>query len=126
VYRARNGNWYAVFLVTPAGVILSDPINPDVDGRYPCMPADMWDRNDNGVIDLDEISMPTTAWPGICGRGQLVCADGSEPRRAHPTAELMADIRRPDIFYSDRMRIDLDGKTVELIHPGLNHSDDAT
>ena len=31
--------------------------------------------------------------------------------------ELQADIRRPDLFYSDRMRIDLGGKTVELVHP---------
>ena len=27
LYRARNGNWYTVFLVTPAGIILGDPIN---------------------------------------------------------------------------------------------------
>src|SRR6187455_795437 len=26
LYRARNGNWYTVFLVTPAGIILGDPI----------------------------------------------------------------------------------------------------
>jgi len=24
LYRARNGNWYTVFLVTPAGIILGD------------------------------------------------------------------------------------------------------
>jgi glyoxylase-like metal-dependent hydrolase (beta-lactamase superfamily II) len=28
LYRARNGNWYAIFLVTPEGIILGDPINP--------------------------------------------------------------------------------------------------
>jgi glyoxylase-like metal-dependent hydrolase (beta-lactamase superfamily II) len=28
--------------------------------------------------------------------------------------------------YNDRMRIELGGKVVELVHPGLNHSDDAT
>src|SRR5688572_30147500 len=27
LYRARNGNWYTVFLVTPDGIILGDPIN---------------------------------------------------------------------------------------------------
>lgn len=43
-----------------------------------------------------------------------------------PPPELQADIRRPDIVYSDRMRITLGGRTVDLIHPGLNHSDDAT
>ena len=41
-------------------------------------------------------------------------------------AELQADIRRPDILYSDHMRLTLGGKTVDLIYPGKNHSDDAT
>ena len=178
LYRARNGNWYAVFLVTPAGIILSDPINPDfarwlkgeldtrfkqpvryvvyshshwdhaaggavfestatfvahenmrrnMDGRYPHMPGDMWDRNDNGAIDPEEISIPTNAWPGICGLGpnSFGQMDRNRDGRISPQ-ELQADIRRPDVFYSDRMRIDLGGKTVELVHPGLNHSDDAT
>jgi glyoxylase-like metal-dependent hydrolase (beta-lactamase superfamily II) len=33
---------------------------------------------------------------------------------------------RPSIVYRDRMRIELGGKAVELVHPGRNHSDDAT
>ena len=33
---------------------------------------------------------------------------------------------RPTIVYNDRMRIELGGKVVELVHPGVNHSDDAT
>jgi glyoxylase-like metal-dependent hydrolase (beta-lactamase superfamily II) len=40
--------------------------------------------------------------------------------------ELQADIVPPDIVYSERMRITLGGKVVELVHPGLNHADDAT
>ena len=36
------------------------------------------------------------------------------------------DIRRPDLVYSDRLRIVLGGKAVEVIHPGRNHSDDAS
>src|ERR1044072_3770160 len=28
LYRARNGNWYTIFLVTRDGIILGDPINP--------------------------------------------------------------------------------------------------
>jgi glyoxylase-like metal-dependent hydrolase (beta-lactamase superfamily II) len=177
LYRFRNGNWYGIFLVTRSGIILADPISPDVarwlkgeldsrfqqpvryvvyshshwdhaaggavfegatfvahenmrrnmDGRYPHMPGDMWDRNDNGVIDPDEIGIPTTAWPGICGLGpnSFPQMDRNKDGTIAPQ-ELQADIRRPDVVYSDRMRIDLGGKTVELIHPGLNHSDDAT
>jgi len=178
LYRARNGNWWAVFLVTPDGIILGDPINPafatwlkdelgkrftvpvryvvyshshfdhaaggavfadsarfvghenmlrNMDGRYPHMPGDMIDRNRNGAIDPDEIDVPTKAAPGICGMGPgfFETIDRNKDGRV-PPAELQTDIRRPDIVYSERLRISLGGRTVELIHPGLNHSDDAT
>src|SRR5262245_61086012 len=178
LYRARNGNWYAIVLVTPDGIILGDPINPafaawlkdelgkrftvpvryvvyshshfdhaaggavfadsarfvghenmlrNMDGRYPHMPGDMVDRNHHGAIDPDEIDIPTKAAPGICGMGPgfFETIDRNKDGLV-PPAELQADIRRPDIVYSERMRISLGGRTVELIHPGLNHSDDAT
>jgi glyoxylase-like metal-dependent hydrolase (beta-lactamase superfamily II) len=178
LYRARNGNWYAVFLVTRDGIILGDPINPafatwlkdefgkrftvpvryvvyshshfdhaaggavfadtarfvghenmlrNMDGRYPHMPGDMVDRNRNGAVDADEIDIPTKAAPGICGMGPgfFETIDRNKDGLV-PPAELQADIRQPDIVYSERMRISLGGRTVELIHPGLNHSDDAT
>ena len=178
LYRARNGNWYTIFLVTPAGIILGDPINLEfarwlrpqlaerfkvpvryvvyshshydhasggevfadtatfvahenmlrnMDGRYPHMPGDMFDRNDNGHIDPEEILIPTNAAPGICGLGRnsFAAMDRNGDGRI-PAAELQADIRRPDIVYSASMRLVLGGKTVEIIHPGLNHSDDAS
>jgi glyoxylase-like metal-dependent hydrolase (beta-lactamase superfamily II) len=179
LYRARNGNWYTVFLVTPDGIVLGDPLNVpfaawlkgeldsrfagkpvryvvyshshfdhaeggaafaatatfvahenmlrNMDGRYPQMPGDMVDRNDNGVIDPEEIAIPTNARPGVCGMSNNWFAtrdydgDGKIPPQ-----ELQRDIVRPTVVYSERMRIDLGGKTVELVHPGLNHSDDAT
>ena len=179
LFRARNGNWYTIFLVTPAGIILGDPINAafatwlkerarpsasrcrcdtsstatatsitrkagavfadtatfvahenmlrNMDGRYPQMPGDMLDRNDNGVIDPDEIDIPTNdpARRVRLGPSFFATWDHNKDGKV-PPAELQADIRRPDIVYSDRMRLELGGKTVEVIHPGLNHSDDAT
>jgi glyoxylase-like metal-dependent hydrolase (beta-lactamase superfamily II) len=178
LYRARNGNWYTIFLVTRAGIVLGDPINLEfarwlraqiderfktpvryvvyshshfdhaaggevfadtatfvahenmlrnMDGRYPHMPGDMFDRNDNGVIDPEEISIPTNAAPGICGLGRnsFATMDRNKDGRI-PPQELQADIRRPDVVYSSSMRIALGGKEVEIIHPGLNHSDDAS
>jgi glyoxylase-like metal-dependent hydrolase (beta-lactamase superfamily II) len=179
LYRANEGNWYAVFLVTPAGIILGDPINEhfapwlkseldrrfpgrpvryviyshshfdhasggaafaatatfvghvnmlrNMDGRYPQMPGDMVDRNNNGVIDRDEIDIPTNTRPGVCGMfpGWFDLADSNRDGRITPQ-ELQRHIVRPTIVYNDRMRIELGGKVVELVHPGLNHSDDAT
>lgn len=178
VYRANNGNWWAVFMVTPEGIILGDPINPEfstwlkeqlderfgvpvryvvyshshfdhagggavfadtavfvahenmlrnMDGRYPQMPGDMVDRDNNGVIDPDDIMIPTNAKPGICGMFAGFHAQNDVNGDGVVTpAELQRDIVPPDIVYSDRMQIELGGKRVELIHPGLNHSDDAT
>ena len=40
--------------------------------------------------------------------------------------EILANVLPPEIVYSERMTITLGGKTVELIHPGPNHSVDAT
>ena len=179
LYRARDGNWYTVFLVTPAGIVLGDPINENfapwlkseldarfpgrpvryvvyshshfdhasggavfadtatfvghenmllnMDGRYPQMPGDMIDRNDNGVIDRDEIDIPTNTRPGVCGMypGWFDSADPNKDGKITPQ-ELQRHIVQPTIVYNDRMRIELGGKVVELVHPGLNHSNDAT
>jgi glyoxylase-like metal-dependent hydrolase (beta-lactamase superfamily II) len=40
--------------------------------------------------------------------------------------ELNQEIRKPDITYTGRRTLTLGGKTVELIYPGRNHSDDMT
>jgi glyoxylase-like metal-dependent hydrolase (beta-lactamase superfamily II) len=177
LYRARNGNWYTIFLVTPDGIVLGDPINPgfaawlkeqldesfdvpvryvvyshshfdhagggavfadtalfvaqenmrrNMDGRYPHMPGDMFDRENTGVINPDDIDIPTNAAPGICGMGPSFFPQYDRDGDGVITpAELQADIHPPDIFFSERMTLTLGGKTVELIFPGLNHSDDA-
>lgn len=179
LYRARNGNWYTIFLVTSEGIVLGDPINRDfapwlraeldarfpgqpvryvvyshshfdhaeggaafadtatfvahenmlrnMDGRYPQMPGDMIDRNGNGRFDYEDIDIPTQADPGICGfsRGFFTMFDHDGDMQVTPQ-ELQRDIVRPSIVYADRMAIVLGGKRVELVHPGLNHADDAT
>jgi glyoxylase-like metal-dependent hydrolase (beta-lactamase superfamily II) len=178
IYRARNNNYYALFLVTPEGIVLADPINPafatwmkeqfaerfrvpvryviyshshwdhvegasvfadtarvvahenvsrNMDGRIPQMPGDMIDRNSNGRFELDEIVGPLTSNQGRCGMpaGFFKTADRNGDGSLTP-AELQRDIRRPDIVYSERLQLTLGGKRIELIHPGKNHSDDAT
>ena len=178
LYRANDGNWYTIFLVTPAGIVLGDPLNVpfaqwlegelesrfhqpvryvvyshshfdhaeggrgfadtaifvahenmlrNLDGRYPQMPGDMVDRNDNGVIDPEEIAIPTNSRRGDCGMydGWFATRDYDGNGRISPQ-ELQRDIVRPTLVYSERMRIELGGQVIELVHPGLNHSDDAT
>lgn len=178
LYRARDGNWYVVFLVTPEGIILGDTLNNafarwlkdeldsrfdvpvryvvyshshfdhaeggavfadtatfvahenmlrNMDGRFPQMPGDMIDRDDNGRFDPADIDIPTGERPGYCGFGRTFFGmfDHDGDGQVTP-AEMQRDIVRPDIVYSERMTLELGGKTVHLIHPGLNHADDAT
>src|SRR5688572_8533615 len=67
LYRAQNNNHYTVFLVTPEGVILSDPINRDfgrwlkneiatrfkVPVRYVLYTHRDWDHASGGVVFAD-------------------------------------------------------------------------
>ncbi len=116
----------AVFADT-ARIVAQENVARNMDGRIPQMPGDMLDRNNNGRFELDEIVGPLTNNQGRCGMpaGFFKTADRNGDGSLTP-AELQADIRRPDIVYSDRLRLMLGGRRVDLIYPGRNHSDDAT
>lgn len=99
----------------------------NMDGRFPHMPGDMVDRNNNGQFELEEITIPATAHPGICGMPANFFRTHDRNADGHMTpAEYFADVRPPDIVYSERMRLTLGGKTFDLVHPGKNHANDGT
>ena len=178
IFRAGNGNWWSMFVVTRDGIILADPINPDfaawlkgelarlypgkpvryviyshshwdhiegasvfdqakvvaqagvlknMDGRFPHMPGDMIDRNQNGTFEPEEIDIPSNAHPGICGMGKSFFPSHDRNHDGHMTpAEFFADVKKPDIVYTERMTLTLGGETLQLIFPGKNHADDGT
>jgi glyoxylase-like metal-dependent hydrolase (beta-lactamase superfamily II) len=182
LWRAGSGNWWSLIYVTPAGVVLVDPINPgfaawlkteldarfpgkpvryiiyshshwdhvggaavfadshphivgqerilkNFDGRYPHMPGNMIDRNDNGTIEAEEIAIPTLEHPGICGmgRGYFESLDHDHTGHLTPVEWLAVQgVESPDIVYSERMTLRLGGRTIQLLFPGLNHADDGT
>jgi glyoxylase-like metal-dependent hydrolase (beta-lactamase superfamily II) len=170
LYRGHASGLHNVFLVTPAGIILADPINTPfatwlkaelaarfpvpvkyviyshghydhieggsvfsdtatfvahenlrraMDGRLPQMPGGIWDANRNGRIEFDEASQ--------AGRfqGYFTRLDRNGDGGVTST-EYYAEVRPPDVVYSERMVLTLGGTAVELLHPGINHSDDAT
>ena len=171
LYRAHNQGWTTVFYVTPAGIVLGDPISEpfsrwlrnelsqrfpgrpvryvvyshshwdhaegasvfadtaqlvahenmlrEMDGRIPQMPGDMLDRNQNGVWEANEIR------PARCGTPDMDHLDRNGDGIV-TLAEYWTDVRKPDLVYSQRMKLVLGGQTVELIHPGQNHAVDAT
>jgi glyoxylase-like metal-dependent hydrolase (beta-lactamase superfamily II) len=177
LYRASNGAWHNIVLVTDEGILIGDTLNPNfatwlrdelarqfpgipvryvvyshshwdhveggavfadtatfiahermlvnMDGRYPHMPGDMIDRNNNGMFEPEEFSIPADASPGVCGGRFSSGKDADQDGHLTPE-EYFSLIHPPDIVYRDRMRLDLGGHRVELIHPGRNHGDDMT
>jgi glyoxylase-like metal-dependent hydrolase (beta-lactamase superfamily II) len=116
----------AVFADT-ATFLAQEGVLKNMDGRIPHMPGDMVDRNNNGLFEVEEIVGPFKAHPGICGMPENFFLTHDRNRDGHMTpAEMYADVRRPDIVYSERMQITLGGKTMELINAGKNHADDGT
>lgn len=121
LYRFQNQFHYNVFLVTPDGIIVTDPINADaatwlkaeldarfgVPVKYLVYSHDHADHIAGGEVFADT----ATVVAHENARIQIV----GEQR---PTAV-------PDLTFTDRMVLHLGGKSVELIWVGLGHSDNS-
>jgi glyoxylase-like metal-dependent hydrolase (beta-lactamase superfamily II) len=119
LYRFQNNFHYSVFLVTPDGIIATDPIDADaaawlktelesrfgVPVKYLIYSHDHRDHIAGGEVFTPEAT--------VIAHEKARAAIIGEQR---PTAA-------PDITFTDRMTLNLGGKTVELIYPGLSHSD---
>ena len=119
LYRFQNKFHFSVFLVTPDGIIATDPINADaakwleaeLDKRfgkpvkYLILSHDHADHSSGGEVFAD------TA---------VVVAHANAKRtilgEKRPTAV-------PNVTFTDRMTVELGGKRVELAYVGRNHSD---
>ncbi len=99
----------------------------NMDGRYPALPGDIVDRNNDGYLDVEEFEQPSRERPWYCGAGggTVTSKDKDGDGRASP-AEFFADTPKPDIVYSDRMTLRFGGKTIDLVFPGKNHANDGT
>lgn len=124
VYIFRNGNHQAMFIVTPAGVIATDPV--------------AYGRPTGGQTYLDEIKKVTDKpvkyviyshhhFDHIAGGKAF--KDAGAKFVAHRNAKKrLAAIKDPhtvvpDIGVGNRHVIRLGGTTLELLYLGLNHSD---
>jgi glyoxylase-like metal-dependent hydrolase (beta-lactamase superfamily II) len=98
----------------------------NMDGRYPSLPGDIVDRNNDGWLDAAEFDDPGLARPWYCGGvGTIGQKDNDGDGRMTP-AEFFKDTPRPDIAYADRMTLRFGGKTIDLVFPGKNHANDGT
>jgi glyoxylase-like metal-dependent hydrolase (beta-lactamase superfamily II) len=121
LYMFRNNFHSSVFAVTPAGIVVTDPINADAARwlkaelqtrfnqpvRYLIYSHDHADHISGGEVFADTalIIAHENARPVIIGEKR-------------PTAV-------PQVTFSDRMTIELGGTTVELTYAGRNHSNNS-
>lgn len=121
LYRFRNAGHFSVFLVAPAGIIATDPIDADA-ARW--LKAELAQRFNKPVKYLvyshdhsDHIS------------GGEVFADTAVVIAHENAKAVILGERRPtavpDLTFSDRLTVELGGKKVELLYLGKNHSDNS-
>jgi len=119
LYRFRNNNHLSVFLVTPEGIIATDPINAD---------AARWLKTELA----SRFGEPVRYVVYSHGHGDHV--SGGEVFSdtavivAHERAQAMLERDKvptamPQVTVKDRMTLELGGKKVELIYLGRSHSD---
>ena len=119
VYRFRNNFHYSVFMVTPQGIVVTDPIDPDAAAwlknelkkrfnkpiKYLIYSHDHADHIAGGEVFADS----AVVIAHVNAKKQII----GEKR---PTAV-------PQLTFSDRMELELGRKRLELIYLGKNHSD---
>ncbi|PCJ61623.1 MAG: MBL fold metallo-hydrolase [Rhodospirillaceae bacterium] len=120
LYRFQNDFHYSVFLVTPDGVIATDPINAEAAQWLKSEIASRFGKPIRYVIYSHDHVDHSSGGEVFAKDGAIVIAHEKAKRtiigEKRPTAV-------PQITFKRRMTIELGGKTVELHYLGKNHSD---
>jgi glyoxylase-like metal-dependent hydrolase (beta-lactamase superfamily II) len=119
VYGFRNQNHYAVFAVTPSGIIATDPINADA---AQWLKAE-WQRRFNRPIKYLIYSHDHA--DHIAG-GEVFADTATVVVHDNAKAAIIGERRPsavPQLTFSERMTIELGGTVMELAYMGRNHSD---
>jgi glyoxylase-like metal-dependent hydrolase (beta-lactamase superfamily II) len=134
LYRAQNNDHYTVFLVTPAGIILADPINveaaiwikaqlterfPNAPVRYVLYSHHHQDHASGAAVFNDTAE--------LVGHENFNAGLKASAGQNEAAARRFAAVVAPESTYSGRRTITLGGKEVQMIHPGRTaHAADLT
>lgn len=122
VYLFRHQFHQAVFITTPKGVIVTDPISADAAAWLNVEIKKLTDQPVRYVIYSHHHNDHITGGSVFAGQAIFVSHALARPNileAADPTTPV------PDLTFTDRMSIDLGGTQVELIYTGKNHSDNS-
>ncbi len=115
VYRFQNKFHFNIFVVTPQGVVVTDPINKE---------AAEWLKAEIGKITDQPIKYLIYSHShGDHASGGAVFTDTAEVV-AHKNAPEAIDGVTPKTRFDDNHTIEIGGKTVELTYLGKGHGDD--
>ena len=118
LYRFQNNFHYSVFLVTPAGVIATDPINADAANWLKAEIAKRFGQPIKYVVYSHDHADHISGGEVFDDTAVIVSHDNARSviiGEKRPTAV-------PEVTFRDRMTLELGGKTVELIYLGPSHS----
>lgn len=119
LYQFQNGGHSSVFLVTDQGIIASDPINREAAVWLKSELADRFNQPVKYVVYSHDHA-------DHIGGGEVFDDEAVIVAHEKAKAAIIGEKRPtavPEVVFSDRMRIELGGKQVELIYVGRGHSD---
>ena len=122
VYLYRHQFHQAIFITTPKGVIVTDPISSDAATWLKAKIKTLTDQPVRYVIYSHHHDDHITGGSVFADQASFVSHAAAREKilqAADPTTPV------PDLTFTDRMSIDLGGKHVELIYSGKNHSDNS-
>lgn len=118
VYRFQNDAHFSVFMVTPAGVIATDPISPDA---ATWLNAEIKRRFEQPV---KYVIYSHSDWDHASGAAAF--PEATVIAHANAVAPIAASdqpIKAPDITFTNEMVVTLGGKSVQLYYLGVSHTD---
>lgn len=122
LYVFRHQFHQALFITTPEGVIVTDPINADAAAWLKTEIKKLTDQPVRYVIYSHHHNDHITGGSVFADQATFVSHVAA---RAHIADAGDATTPVPTITFSDRLFIDLGGTHVELIYTGKNHSDNS-
>ena len=121
LYRFQNNFHYSVFLVTPAGIIVTDPIDAEAAKWLKAELAQRFKQPIKYLIYSHDHRDHIAGGEVFADTATVVAHENAKAAiigEKRPTAV-------PNVTFSDNLTIELGGKTVELLYVGRNHSDNS-
>lgn len=122
VYLFRHKFHQSIFITTPKGVIVTDPISSDAATWLKAKIKTLTDQPVRYVIYSHHHNDHIIGGSVFADTALFVSQTAARPKilqAADPQTPV------PDLTFTDRMSIDLGGKHVDLIYTGRNHSDNS-